>query len=132
VVGRTLPEVERLQVNLVSIVDDNPSVLKSVDWLLRAAGYNTELFSSGEDFLDHAASSTARCLVTDIDLGTMSGIELARQLATRGLGLPVVFMSGCSSHEQAALEAGCVAFLCKPFPANLLIESVEKAFQVRW
>jgi FixJ family two-component response regulator len=129
--GRTIPEVERLQANVISIVDDNPWVLKSVDRLLRAAGYDTELFSSGEAFLDRATSSAARCLLIDIDLGTMSGIDLARHLATRGFVLPVIFMSGRFDHEPAALAAGCVAFLRKPFPANLLLEAVEKSFQVR-
>jgi len=112
----------------VGIVDDNPTMLGSLDRLLRAAGYDTELFSSGEALLE---TSTAGCLVIDIHLGGVSGIELARRLAELGSTLPVIFMSGAIERtiEAAAAKAGCIAFLHKPFPADRLVESIEKALQ---
>jgi len=92
----------------VGIVDDNPTMLGSLDRLLRAAGYDTELFSSGEALLESIATSTAGCLVIDIHLGGVSGIELARRLAELGSTLPVIFMSGAVERtiEAAAAKAG--------------------------
>ena len=122
-----------MQANVVSVVDDDPLVLKSVDRLLRATGYRTELFSSGEDFLDGVASSAAMCLVIDIHLGDMSGIDLARQLAARGFPVPIIFMSATvePATRKAAIDAGCVALLPKPFPADLLLKTISKALQTR-
>lgn len=115
----------------VGIVDDNPAMLGSLDRLLRAAGYDTELFSSGEALLESIATSTAACLIIDIHLGGVSGIELARRLAELGSTLPVIFMSGAVERtiEAAAAKSGCIAFLHKPFPADRLVESIEKALQ---
>ena len=114
----------------VGIVDDNPAMLGSMDRLLRAAGYDTELFSSGEALLESIATSTAACLIIDIHLGGVSGIELAHRLAELGSTLPVIFMSGAVERTiEAAAKAGCIAFLHKPFPADRLVESIEKALQ---
>jgi FixJ family two-component response regulator len=116
---------------VVGIVDDDPAVLSSVDRLLRVAGYGTELFSSAEDFLDRVGTTETTCLVLDIHLGGISGIELARQLAERGCTVPVIFISGAAnqSTERAAIETGCVALLHKPFSAKVLVDAVESAFQ---
>ena len=116
---------------VVAIVDDSPGMLNSLDRLLRAAGYDTELFSSGGAFLDGAAASAPACSVVDNFLGDMSGIELGHQLATRGLTFPIIFMSGSADAavKRAAIGAGCVAFLDKPFPADLLMEAIERAVQ---
>jgi|ERR1044072_5218743 FixJ family two-component response regulator len=117
---------------VVGIVDDNPTILCSMNRLLQAAGYDTELFSSGEALLDSAASTTAACLVVDIHLGGMSGIELACQLADRGCAFPIIFMSGEADQatEKRAVETGCITFLKKPFAADLLIEAVERALRL--
>ena len=125
--------VRRVQTNVVSIVDDNPPMLQAVDRLLRASGYSTELFASGVDFLNGAASSAATCLVIDIHLGDMSGIDLARRLAARGFAAPIIFMSATvePATRKAAIDAGCVALLHKPFPAGLLLKTVSKALQTR-
>jgi FixJ family two-component response regulator len=116
---------------VVGIVDDDPSLLGAVDQLLRAAGYDTELFSAAEALLDRVETSKAACLVIDIHLGGISGIELARQLVALGRTLPIIFMSGAANHamEAAAFEIGCIAFLHKPFPANLLLDAVGMALQ---
>lgn len=117
---------------VVGIVDDNPAMLGSMDRLLRAAGYDTELFSSGEALLESITTSTAGCLVIDIHLGGMSGIELGCRLATLGLTIPVVYMSGAVDRaiEAAAAKTGFVAFLHKPFPANVLVDAIESALPV--
>jgi FixJ family two-component response regulator len=116
---------------IVGIVDDDPTMPDAVDRLLRAAGYETELFSSGDALLDRLSTSVAACLLIDIHLGSDCGIALGRRLAALGSALPVIFMSGADDQatKRAAIDAGCIAFLNKPFPANLLMEAVERALR---
>jgi len=102
---------------------------QSIERLLRAYEFEPALFTSAEAFLDRAAASTVNCLILDIHLDGMSGIELRRELAARGSDLPVIFMSAIDDDitRGQALEAGCVAFFRKPFPARHLIAAVNKA-----
>ena len=116
---------------LVVVVDDDTSILKGLERLLNASGFDTEVFSSAEAFLAGTGAREATCLVLDIHLGGMSGIELRRRLAASGSAVPVIFMTAFdddSTHEQA-VAAGCVACLHKPFPARLLIGAIERAAQ---
>src|SRR5262245_32285035 len=96
---------------------------RSTSVLLSAFGFGTETFESAEAFLEVAASSKACCLVVDINLGKMTGIELALQLAQRGIKYPIIFMTGQDndSVRRQAADAGAVAYLSKPFPARMLI-----------
>ena len=113
----------------VAVVDDDPNMLKGVERLLNVHGFGTAVFTSAEDFLDRGDQSKLHCLVLDINLGGMSGIELRRELRASGSSLPVVFLTGVDDEvtRAAALREGCIAFLRKPFPGNLLIEAVERA-----
>jgi FixJ family two-component response regulator len=113
----------------VAVVDDDPSMLKGVERLLNAHGFGTAVFTSAEDFLDRGDQGKVSCLVLDINLGGMSGIELRRELRASGSSLPVVFLTGVDDDvtRATAVREGCVAFLCKPFSGNLLIEAVERA-----
>jgi len=113
----------------VLVVDDDPSVLRGLERLLRANGFNAELFDSAEAFLLHANVHEALCLVLDINLTGKSGIELRRELAAAGSLLPVIFMTANDSAatSQAARDAGCVAYLAKPFPAAMLMEAIKRA-----
>jgi FixJ family two-component response regulator len=115
------------QQKVVALVEDDPSVLKGLQRLLSAQGFETERFTSAEAFLDGAAASKASCLVLDIHLGGMSGIELRRRLAVSGSTIPVIFMTAFDdeSTQREAVEAGCIAYLHKPFSANLLIAALE-------
>jgi len=114
---------------MVGIVDDDPSMLKGVGRLLSAHGFLTEVYPSAEGFLERAAASEACCLVLDINLGGMSGIQLRRRLAAEGCTLPVIFMTAVNSEivEREAVEVGCVAYRRKPFPSRQLIEAIDKA-----
>jgi FixJ family two-component response regulator len=114
---------------LVAIVDDDPSMLKGVQRLLTAHGFDTEVFSSAESYLARSVEREPACLVLDIQLGGMSGIELRRRLAASGRPVPVVFMTAFDDEatRKDAVDAGCVAFLHKPFLSNLLIEALERA-----
>ena len=100
-----------------------------VERLLNAYGYATKVFDSAEAFLDPGAATGADCLLLDIDLGGMSGIELRRRLTASGSRLPVIFITANDSEtaRKAAMEAGCVAYLPKPFPTKLLIDAIETA-----
>jgi FixJ family two-component response regulator len=111
----------------IAIVEDDPSMLQGLNRLLSARGYNVEPFSSAELFLEDAANCKATCLLLDIQLGGISGIELKRRLASSGSSLPVIFMTGINSEavRQEALEVGCVALLKKPFLAKLLIDAID-------
>jgi FixJ family two-component response regulator len=114
---------------IVAVIDDDPSIRASLAKLLSSRGYGTEMFDSAEAFLNAAATSKASCLVIDIHLGDISGLELARQLAADGFKYPVIFMTGLTNEifrDQAA-AADAIAFLTKPFPARFLIEAIEKA-----
>jgi FixJ family two-component response regulator len=114
---------------LVLVVDDDPSILGAVDRLLRVAGFDTEVFSNVESFLARSNLRNARCLVLDIHLNGMSGIELRRQLTLSGIELPVIFITANDSQatRKAAMEAGCVAYLPKPFPTKSLMDAIEAA-----
>ena len=114
---------------IVAIVDDDPEMREAVAALLSAFGYGTETFDSAEAFLIAAATSQASCLVTDIQLGDISGVELVHQLAADGYKYPTIFITAFDdeSIRRKAAAAGGIAFLTKPFPSNVLIEAVVKA-----
>lgn len=113
----------------VAVVEDDPSVRRSVERLLNANGFATEGHSSAEAFLGRANASGIGCLVLDIHLGGMSGIELWHRLKASGINLSVIFITAVEDEalELEAVKAGCVAYLHKPFPAELLIRAVNRA-----
>jgi FixJ family two-component response regulator len=107
------------------------TVRRAVERVLRAHGFIAEVFDTVEGFLGSARLSDASCLVLDIDLNGTSGIELKRQLASAGVSVPVIFITGADKEatRQAALEAGCVAYLEKPIPSGALIEAIPVVVQ---
>jgi FixJ family two-component response regulator len=114
---------------VVAVIEDDPGMLRSIERLLKAYKYQTAIFTSAEAFLQDAAARAATCLVLDINLSGMSGIDLRRRLTASGSSLPVIFISAVddeSVHEEA-LATGCVAYLRKPFQAHLLIGAINKA-----
>jgi FixJ family two-component response regulator len=114
---------------IVAIIDDDPGVRKAMAALLSAFGYVTYTYNSAETFLAIAATSRAKCLVVDIELGDISGVELARQLGDAGLRFSIIFMTALDDDVifRQAEQLGCVAYLRKPFGADLLIEAIVKA-----
>ena len=115
--------------NVVYVVDDDAGMLKGIERLLKASGFDTEVFESAEAFYDRADPDSALCIVLDVQLGGMSGIELSRQLAQRGAAPPVIFITANDNDttRKATRDAGCVAYLPKPFPAKSLIDAIQKA-----
>jgi FixJ family two-component response regulator len=119
------------QKTIVAVVDDDPEMRAAMVCLLSGFGYNVETFDSAETFLTCASTSKAMCLVVDIQLGDISGVELAHQLAADGYKYPIIFMTGLDDAviQNQAAAAGCVAFLRKPFPANVLVDAIKKAVE---
>ena len=113
----------------VIVVDDDPSLLMGVKRLLREHGFESVLFESAEAFHQYNDFDRACCIVLDINLNDESGIEVRHRLRSAGVSLPVIFITGKDNHatRMAAMESGCIAYLCKPFPAQALIEPIEKA-----
>jgi FixJ family two-component response regulator len=109
-------------------VDDDASMLKGIERLLGAYGFATKVFASAEAFLDRNAAADVDCLLVDIHLGGMSGIELRHHLTASGCKLPVIFMTAFDDEatRMQAQSAGCIAFLHKPFTADLLIGAIER------
>jgi FixJ family two-component response regulator len=114
---------------MIAVVDDDASMLKGIERLLGAYGFATKVFASAEAFLDCDGAADVDCLLVDIHLGGMSGIELWHHLTASGCKLPVIFMTAFDDEatRMQAQSTGCVAFLHKPFAANLLLGAIEQA-----
>ena len=117
------------QPTVVMVVDDDPGFLKSVARLLSVHGFDVRTFSSAEALLESDAVRTAACMLFDIHLGGISGIELQRRLTAAGSNCPVIFMTAIDDDatRKEATEAGCIAYLKKPFAPHLLLDALGKA-----
>ena len=115
--------------SFVCIVDDDASVRSGVGNLLKAVGYTSMAFSSGEEFLASPMVDDALCVLLDLRMQGMQGLEVQRQLNADQRHIPVVFMSAHGDDEsvQRAMEHGAVSFLCKPFEEEVLLDSIELA-----
>lgn len=113
---------------VVAVIDDNLAILGAMGRLLSALGYATELYASTKEFLDVATMTEATCLIVDIQIGEDSGIDLALNVAKRGLRVPLIFMSADhnESAKKRATEVGGIAFLKKPFSSDELIQALAK------
>jgi len=114
--------------HVIAVLENDAVIRRAVASLLAAHGYATELYASAEDYLG-VATSAAQCLVVDIRLGDISGIELGRHLAATGYKFPIIFITASDDQtlRNQALEFGCVAFLLKSMLGDRLIEAVAKA-----
>jgi FixJ family two-component response regulator len=113
----------------IALVDDDEILREMLSDLLELAGLDVEQYGSGASFLAAAETSKAACLVVDVQLGDITGIEMAKQLAGAGFSFPVIFITGSADamFERQAEEVGCVAFLRKPFRREQLIEAIMAA-----
>jgi FixJ family two-component response regulator len=112
---------------LIAIVDDDPWVRKSLERLIKAEGLRTETFASAEDFIRAGDHRETACLILDLRLPGMSGLELQHRLVIDNDHLPIVFVSAHDEPETRyeAMKAGAIAFLSKPFNDEALIDAVR-------
>lgn len=117
----------------VALVDDDAVFRDALASLLEMAGLHVEQYDSGADFLAAAATCTVACVVVDIQLGDITGIEMVRQLSDQDRRFPIIFMTGSNDpvFEAQAAELGCAGFLRKPFRRDRLIEAIMAATQAQ-
>jgi len=114
---------------VVAVIDDDDVLREALANLLGSNEYEVELYDSAEAFLASVADSRANCLLVDVHLDGISGIELGRGLAAAGFRFPIVYMTGSTDEtvRARAMQAGCVAFLTKPFTPPALDEALMVA-----
>ena len=117
------------ETTIVSIVDDDESVRDSVSALVRSLGYTPHAYASAEDFLNSAAAESAHCLVADIQMPGMNGIELQQALIRKGSKLPIIFITAFPEDhvKQKVLAAGAICLLRKPCDGDVLVNFIESA-----
>jgi len=115
--------------SLVYVIDDDESMRRSIKRLLKAHGFEAETFPSADDFLSLDCAKRPACLVLDLSLPGMSGIDLQKEMERRKLDFPIVFITGHGDIPMSveAMKGGAVDFLPKPFSAKALLEAVELA-----
>jgi len=113
----------------IVIIDDDESVRKALGRLIRSVGLQVETFGTAEEFLQSADQPTPDCLILDVHLPGLSGLDLQKQLKKEGRSLPIVFISAYSEDRvsRLALDEGAIAFLYKPFEERLLLEAMSRA-----
>jgi FixJ family two-component response regulator len=118
---------------VISIIDDDPSVRLATDGLVRSLGYQAVTFASAEDFLQSDHIEDTSCLITDVQMPGLSGVELQSVLNARGTRLPIIFITAFPEDRirRCVLAAGAIGFLSKPFEEAVLIERLEAALGAR-
>jgi FixJ family two-component response regulator len=114
----------------VFIVDDDISVRESLELLIRSAGWKPETFASAQEFLRRSRSQAASCLVLDVALPDLNGLELQQRVADR-VDMPIIFITGHGDVPMSvrAMKAGAVEFLTKPFTDDVLLTAIEHAIE---
>lgn len=113
----------------ICVVDDDAGVREAVESLLRAEGFTVELFASAQRFTERARQAPLSCVILDVELPGLSGLELQRELADAGLEIPIIFLTGHGSIPMSvkAMKAGAVEFLTKPFEVEDLLGAIQQA-----
>jgi FixJ family two-component response regulator len=113
---------------LIYVVDDDPSVRKALERLLRSVGYDVKAFASALEFMDFAHPDVPGCLVLDIKMPELGGLELQEQLMKKDISIPVIFITGHGTVPDSvrAMKGGAVDFLQKPFKENELLDAVSR------
>jgi FixJ family two-component response regulator len=116
---------------IVFVVDDDISVRESLELLIRCGGWKPEIFASAQDFLAHPPVHTPSCLVLDVTLPDLNGLELQRLIAVDRANTPIIFITGNGDVPMtvAAMKAGAIEFLTKPFPDDVLLDAIQHAIE---
>src|SRR5881296_2906970 len=121
--------MSELQAGMLSLVDDDASLRLSVRNLLMSVGFEVQAFASAEEFLESPQRANTGCLVLDLRMTGMSGLDLLGHLAATGSRIPVIILTahGDDESRRQSLQAGAVAFLEKPVPSATLLDAVRAA-----
>jgi FixJ family two-component response regulator len=128
------PEPAHLQeVPTISIVDDDPSVRVAMDSLVRSLGYAARTFACAAEFLQSPHVASTACVIADVAMPGMTGIEMQDALIEEGYRLPIIFITAFPKEpmRKRALDAGAVCFLSKPFAARSMIDCLDAALEGR-
>jgi FixJ family two-component response regulator len=119
------------EIPLIAVVDDDAAVREAVQSLLRSVGLRAEAFASAQDFLQSGRLQDTACLIVDVRMPRMGGLELQQQLTTARYPIPIIFITahGDAETRAHALRAGAVDFLDKPFSDEALLRAVQAALQ---
>jgi len=114
---------------IIAIVDDDPSARRGLERLIRSAGWKAESFASAQEFLSRPSTEAPSCLVLDLQLPGLSGLDLQKQMAEAGLEIPIVFLTGHGSIPASvqAMKAGAIEFLTKPVDEENLFKAIQEA-----
>jgi two-component system response regulator FixJ len=114
----------------VYVVDDDEAIRRSLNFMLRTSGHKAELFTCGEDFLKAGPKLAPGCVLLDIRMDGMDGLQVQQAMAERGIGLPVIVMTGHGDIALAvrAMKAGAVDFLEKPFEKAVVLAALDQGF----
>jgi len=117
--------------NLISVVDDNESVRRTTTLLIESFGFRAAAFESAETFLNSGHLHDTSCLVVDVQMPGMDGLQLQSHLAAAGCGIPIIFITAYESKDsrQRAMQAGAAAFLGKPFSDEQLLQIIRSALR---
>lgn len=117
---------------LVAIVDDDTWARVGIRELVQSLGYRASTFESGRDFLESDCVEDSACVITDLQMADMNGIELQRQLNVLGHCMPIIFITAFPSdtHRAQALNAGAIGFLTKPLDERSLIECLSRVIGI--
>ena len=116
---------------IVAIVDDDQSVQRSLKDLMESAGLSARCFGSAEEFLEWDQRNPTACLIADIQMPGMSGLELQAKLKAKGSYIPIIFITahGDATMKRQAMKDGAIGFLSKPFNHEVLLEKVRPALK---
>ena len=116
---------------VIAIVDDDPSVREGLRSLLRSAGWKVQTFASGQEFLARPGAEVPCCLILDLQLPGLSGLDLQKRMAEVELEIPIVFLTGHGDIPASvqAMKAGAVEFLTKPFDEEELLQAIRAALE---
>jgi FixJ family two-component response regulator len=116
---------------LIAIVDDDPSARQGLQRLVRSVGWKAETFASAQEFLAHARIEPPSCVVLDLQLPGLSGLDLQKRMAEAGLETPIVFLTGHGDIPASvqAMKAGAIEFLTKPVDEQNLLKAIQEAIE---
>ena len=119
--------------NLITVVDDDESIRRTTTFLIESFGFRAAAFESAENFLKSVQLHDTSCLVVDVQMPGMNGLELQSELAAAGLSIPIIFITAFDNKDtrRKAMGAGAVAFLQKPFIDEKLLQTVRSALTTR-